>query len=73
MTQEREQFERRKKVLYDMICDRQYVPMKIKEIAILLQVPKEKREELREVLDALVLEGKVEISAKGKYRKAKEN
>ena len=71
MTQEREQFERRKKVLYDMICDRQYVPMKIKEIAILLQVPKEKREELREVLDALVLEGKVEISAKGKYRKAK--
>ena len=29
------QFERRKKVLYDMICDKQYIPMKIKEIAIL--------------------------------------
>lgn len=71
MIQETEQFERRKKVLYDMICDRQYVPMKIKEIAMLLQVPKENREELRKVLDALVLEGKVELSAKGKYRKAK--
>lgn len=71
MTQETEQFERRKKVLYDMICDRQYVPMKIKEIAILLQIPRENREQLREVLDALVLEGKVELSAKGKYRKAK--
>jgi ribonuclease R len=70
MNQEKEQFERRKKVLYDMICDRQYVPMKIKEIAILLQVPKESRDELRSLLDALVLEGKVELSAKGKYRKA---
>lgn len=70
MTEKNEQFERRKKVLYDMICDKQYIPMKIKEIAILLSVPKESREELREVLDSLVLEGKIELTAKGKYRKA---
>jgi ribonuclease R len=62
--------ERRKKVLYDMICDKQYFPMKIKEIAILLQVPREMRPELKAVLDELVLEGKVELSSKGKYRKA---
>lgn len=70
MAEKNEQFERRKKVLYDMICDKQYIPMKIKEIAILLGVPRENREELREVLDALVLEGKIELTAKGKYRKA---
>lgn len=53
-----------------MICDKQYIPMKIKEIAILLNVPKDSREELRKVLDALVLDGKIELTAKGKYRKA---
>ena len=36
-------FERRKAVIYDMICDKQYVPMKKKEIAALLQIPKEER------------------------------
>lgn len=70
MTEKKEQFERRKKVLYDMICDKQYIPMKIKEIAILLNVPKDSREELRKVLDALVVDGKIELTAKGKYRKA---
>lgn len=70
MALEEEQFIRRKKVLYDMICDKQYFPMKIKEIAILLQIPKEQRQSLKEVLDALVLEGKIEVTPKGKYRRA---
>lgn len=64
-------FEQRKKKIYGLICDDLYVPMKIKEIAILLDIPKSSREELQEVLDALVAEGKVEISKKGKYSKAK--
>lgn len=70
MTETREQFERRKKVLYEMICDKQYFPMKIKEIAIFLNVPREKRQDLKEVLDALIVDGKVELTSKGKYRKA---
>ena len=65
-----QQFERRKKVLYDMICDKQYIPMKIKEIAILLQIPKENRQQLKDVLDALIVDGKIEVTTKGKYRKA---
>ena len=60
-------FEKRKKVVYDFICDDLYVPMKQKEIAMVLQVPKELREELREVLDALEGEGKVHLSKRGKY------
>ena len=46
-------FEKRKKVVYDLMCDSLYVPMKFKELAMLLQVPKEQREELREVLESL--------------------
>ena len=68
----REQFESRKRMLYEFICDEMYVPMKIKEIAIMLRVSKERRSELQEVLDALVEEGKIELTKKGKYVKATE-
>jgi len=62
-------FEKRKKIIYDFICDDLYVPMKLKELAILLQVPKEQRNELKKIMDALEAEGKVHISSKGKYSK----
>lgn len=62
-------FEKRKKVIYDFICDDFYVPMKVKEIATVLQVSKEQRRELQEVLDALVEEGKITLSKRGKYSK----
>ena len=47
-----------KRSIYDFICDDFYVPMKIKEIAMVLQITKEQRKELQEVLDSLVEEGK---------------
>ena len=62
-------FEQRKKMIYEFICDEFYVPMKIKELAILLQVPKEQRSELKKVMDSLEVEGKVRVSSKGKYVK----
>jgi len=62
-------FEKRKKRIYDFICDEFYVPMKLKELAILLQVPKDQRSELKRVMDALEAEGKVHVSSKGKYSK----
>ena len=62
-------FEQRKKMIYDFICDEFYVPMKIKELAILLQVPKEQRNELKKVMDSLELEGKIRVTSKGKYIK----
>ncbi len=67
---EKELLKERKKTIYDFICDEFYVPMKIKEIAIMLNVPKAQRQELQEVLDELVCDGKIEVSAKGKYSKA---
>ena len=62
-------FEKRKKVIYEFICDEFYVPMKLKELAILLQVQKYQRNELKKVLDSLEAEGKVHVSSKGKYSK----
>ncbi len=68
---DREQFEKRKKIIYELICDKIYVPMKIKEMAVLLSVPKSERHDLEEVLNALIADGKVQVSAKGKYSRAK--
>lgn len=62
-------FEQRKQMIYEFICDEFYVPMKLKELAILLQVPKEQRKELKKVMDTLEAEGKVRVSSKGKYVK----
>jgi ribonuclease R len=62
-------FEKRKKVVYDLICDELYVPMKFKELAMLLQAAKEQRDELREILEALEADGKIYLSKRGKYCK----
>lgn len=67
----KEQFEKKKNTIYGLLCDDLYVPMRTKEIAMLLDIPKTRREELQEVLDALVDEGLAEVSKKGKYQKAK--
>ena len=63
-------FEDRKNMLEDLILHNDlYVPMKTKELAILMQVPKEDRHELQAVLDSLVAEGRIGVSKKGKYSK----
>ena len=62
-------FEERKKIIYEFICDEFYVPMKLKELAMLLQVPKDQRDELKAVMDSLEAEGKVHVTQKGKYIK----
>lgn len=62
-------FEKRKKVICDLVCDDFYTPMKFKELAMLLQVPREERDELRRVLEELEAEGKIHLSKRGKYCK----
>ena len=62
--------EERKHMLLDLMKDPTYVPMKMKELAMLLGVPKEQRRELEEVLNELVVSGKVGISKKGKYARS---
>lgn len=67
---ENKTFEERKKIIYEFISDPHYVPMKQKELAVILQVAKEDREELGRVLEALLGEGKIELSKRGRYSKA---
>ena len=62
-------YEKKKKLIYQFICDEFYVPMKMKEIAVLLQVPKEERQTLKGILDSLEAEGKIHRTQKGKYIK----
>ena len=48
-----------------------YVPMKQKELAIIMQVPKSSRQEFKQMLDELVEEGKISVSSRKKYTKSK--
>ena len=60
----------RKKLLLDFVSNKEYQPMRAKDIAMLLQIPKGKRSELFQVLDELEAEGKI-ICKKGKYEKVR--
>ncbi len=62
--------DKRKKVICDLLNDDMYVPMKEKELAIMLQVAKEDREEFKKLLDELLMEGKIQLTKRGKYIKA---
>ena len=63
-------YEQRKKMIYDFMCNNMYVPMKIKELAIVLGVKKEQRPELEAILADLMEEGRIECSKRGKYSKS---
>ena len=68
MTHE-ELLKKREQVLLKLMEDPMYQPMRLREIALFLDVPKSKRRDLEETLDALVREGRIRISKSGKYGK----
>ena len=59
---EKRLLEDRKKMIYEFMCSDLYVPMKIKELAVLLGVPRDERGDLEQVLAELVKEQKIEVS-----------
>lgn len=67
---ENNRFQERKDMILSLMNEKEYVPMKIKELAILLDIPREEREELKAVLDSLLADGKISMSKKGKYARA---
>ncbi len=67
---DRKKYKARKEMVYQFLCDDIYVPMKIKEIAIVLEVSKSDRNELEQILQELIEEGKITLSKRGKYQKA---
>lgn len=63
--------DKRKKVIMDLVAAEFYVPMKEKELAVMLQVSKEDRGELNRILNELLAEGRLSLTKKGKFIKAK--
>ena len=55
--------ERKEKIL-EFIKDKEYEPMKLKEMAQVLMVPKEEQEELQVILDELEKEYKIKVDKK---------
>ena len=57
----------RKQIIVDLMKNEFYVPMKEKELAIMLQVVPEERANLKKALEELLEEDKIQISKRGKY------
>ena len=57
----------RKQIIVDLMKNEFYVPMKEKELAIMLQVIPEERANLKKALEELLAEDKIQISKRGKY------
>lgn len=66
------QYLERKNKILEVISDKHYKPLKQKELAFLLRVQPEDREEFREILAELVKEGKVLLTKRGKYQSLSE-
>ena len=59
--------EQAKKIL-DLMSDDDYVPMKAKEIAMIMRVPKNEYHQFLEVIGKLELELKIEKNRKNRYK-----
>ncbi len=57
----------RKETIQNFIYDENYVPMKAKDIAHILQIPQDDINELKDILSELENEGKIFLTAKNKY------
>lgn len=68
-----QELEEKKEKIYSFLTSDEYTPMKLKELASLLQVPKYEKEEFKEVIDKLVSEGKVVIDSKNRIKTAESN
>ena len=69
---DRSLYEKRKNLICELVNDKFYVSMKEKELAAFMQVRPEEREELKTILNDLLMEGRLQISKRGKYSKGEE-
>ncbi len=67
MKEANNKMDKRKKVIVDMMKDPHYLPMKIKEMMMLLQIPSSDRDVLEEILEDLISEGKIIRTKRGKF------
>lgn len=70
---EKEILNQKKEMIFDYIASEEYIPVKFKEMAGILQVPKRDKEDFRQVIDTLVAEGRIQIDSRGLIRPAAGN
>lgn len=70
---EKEILKNKKELLFEVITNKSYRPMKFRELASLLQVPKDERDDLKLVLDSLLSDGKIMLDGNGKYKETNGN
>ena len=57
--------EEKKKMIYEYMTSKDYKPVKIKEMAGILQVPRREKVDFHEVIDSLISDGKIMIDNRG--------
>ncbi len=67
---ENNEYNERKDKIYEFIKSDLYKPMKVKELAMLMCVPRAEKEEFKEMVDRLISEGKVVLDIKGRIAPA---
>ena len=63
-------FDVRRKMVLDFIEEKNYKPMKFKELCMVFSVPKREKEEFKEFLDQLIAGGELTMTENGRYKKA---
>lgn len=66
-------FEERKKMIYEYITSKEYVPIKIKQIGAVIGVPSDDKAEFRAIIDELLAEGKIVLDSRGKISAQADN
>ncbi len=71
--EEKDRLEERIKMLEELFKDKEYKPLKFKDIVGLLQVPKAAKNDLKNILDQMISKGSIILDNQGKYRAPSDN
>lgn len=63
----------KKQLVLSMMEDKKYKPLRFKELIVIMQVPKDEKQDLKEVLDSLIHDGKVMLDTKSRYKLSNAN
>lgn len=66
---ERQELEKRKNLISELLESELYVPMKEKELAVMMQVAQQDRKDFKQALEEMLQEGRVQLTKRGRYTK----
>lgn len=69
----REEIESKKGMILEFVSSKEYKPLSIKEMGVVLQVPAKDKKDFRNVLDELLAAGRIHLDLKGKIKPLSDN